>query len=100
MRSTQERIERKRIQIERKKIQSLLDQRDEIFRESFGKGRLWLAEFIAEARKALDERLEMHLRDKKHPAQKSAEVVKEIAREKRELQKQVKFLEYQLRSYE
>ena len=100
VRSTQERIERKRIQIERKKIQSLLDQRDEIFRESFGKGRLWLAEFIAEARKALDERLEMHLRDKKHPAQKSAEVVKEIAREKRELQKQVKFLEYQLRSYE
>ena len=38
--------------------------------------------------------LAFHLRWKKHPARKSAEVVKEIAREKRELQKHVKFLEY------
>ena len=70
--ATKERIERKRIQI-------LLDERDRTFRESFGKGRLWLAELIADARKALDEQLEMHLRHKKHPAHKSAEVVKEIA---------------------
>lgn len=100
LRSTQERIERKRIQIERKRIQTLFDQRDHAFRESFGKGRLWLAEFIADARKAFDDQLELHLRHKKHPAQKSADLVKEIAREKREIQKQVKFLEYQLRSYE
>jgi hypothetical protein len=93
VRSTQERIERKR-------IQTLLDERDRTFRESFGKGRLWLAEFIADARKAFDDQLEVHLRHKKHPARKSADVVKEIAREKREIQKQVKFLEYQLRSYE
>jgi hypothetical protein len=93
VRSTQERIERKR-------IQALLDERDRTFRESFGKGRLWLAEFIADARKAFDDQLEVHLRHKKHPARKSADVVKEIAREKREIQKQVKFLEYQLRSYE
>jgi hypothetical protein len=86
--------------VERKRIQTLLDQRDHIFRESFGKGRLWLAEFIADARKAYDDELELHLRHKKHPAQKAADVVKEIAREKRELQKQIKFLEYQLRSYE
>lgn len=91
--STQERIERKKIQI-------LLDQRDHTFRESFGKGRLWLAEFIADARKAFDDELELHLRHKKHPARKAADVVKEIAREKREIQKHVKFLEYQLRSYE
>jgi hypothetical protein len=91
--STQERIERKR-------IQTLLDQRDHTFRESFGKGRLWLAEFIADARKAFDDQLELYLRHKKHPARKSADVVKEIAREKREIQKQVKLLEYQLRSYE
>jgi hypothetical protein len=100
VRSTLERIERKRIQVERKKIQTLLDQRDKIFRESFGKGRLWLAEFIADARKAFDDELEHDLRHKKHPARKSADVVKEIAREKRELQKRVKFLEYQIRSYE
>ncbi len=93
VRSTKERIDIKR-------IQTMLDERDRAFHESFCKGRAWLAEMIADARKELDEQLEMHLRHKKHPAQKSAEVVKGIAREKRELQKQVKFLEYQLRSYE
>jgi hypothetical protein len=72
VRSTKERIERKR-------IQTLLDERDRTFRESFGKGRLWLAEFIADARKAFDDQLEVHLRHKKHPARKSADVVKEIA---------------------
>ena len=81
-------------------METLLDERDRAFSESFVKGRLWLAEFIADARKAYDDRLAFHLRWKKHPARKSAEVVKEIAREKRELQKHVKFLEYQLRSYE
>lgn len=86
--------------IERKRIQALLDERDRTFSESFGKGRVWLAELIADARKAIDEQLEVYLHHKKHPAHKSAEVVKEIAREKRELQKRVKFLEYQLRSYE
>jgi len=86
--------------IERKRIQGLLDERDRAFHESFGKGRVWLADLIADARQALDEQLEMHLRHKKHPAHKSAEVVKEIAQKKRELQKQVKLLEYQLRSYE
>jgi hypothetical protein len=86
--------------IERKRIQALLDERDRTFSESFCKGRVWLAELIADARKAIDEQLEVYLHHKKHPAHKSAEVVKEIAREKRKLQKQVKFLEYQLRSYE
>jgi hypothetical protein len=85
---------------ERKRIQILLDERDRIFRESFAKGRLWLAEFTADSRKAYDDSLEFQLRYKKHPARKSADVVKEIAKEKRELQKQVKLLEYQLRSYE
>lgn len=92
-RSTQERIERR-------KIKKLLDERDRAFNDSFGKGRVWLAEFIADAHKAFDEQLEIQLRKKKHPARKAAEVVKGITQEKRELQKQVKLLEYQLRSYE
>jgi len=71
-----------------------------VFSESFCKGRAWLAEFIADARQAVDEELEVHLKNKKHPAYKAAEVIKGIKREKRKLQKQVKFLEYQLRSYE
>jgi hypothetical protein len=103
-RTTKERIERNRIQdlLDKgeKRIQVLLDERDRIFLDSFGKGRVWLAQLIADGRKALDDQLEVALHQKKHPAHKSAEVVKEIAREKRELQKQVKFLEYQLRSYE
>jgi hypothetical protein len=102
--ATRERIERSRIQdlLDKgeKRIQALFDERDRIFLDSFGKGRVWLAQLIADGRKALDDQLEVALRQKKHPAHKSAEVVKEIAREKRELQKQVKFLEYQLRSYE
>jgi Restriction endonuclease len=86
--------------IERRRIQTILEERDRVFRESFAKGRQWLADFIAEARAEIDKRREEQLRYKKHPARKFADVVKEIAHEKRELQAKAKFLEYQLRSYE
>ena len=86
--------------IERRRIQTILEERDRVFRESFAKGRQWLADFIAEARAEIDKRREEQLRYKKHPARKSADVVKEIAHKKRELQVKAKFLEYQLRSYE
>jgi hypothetical protein len=86
--------------LERRRIQTILEERDRVFRESFAKGRQWLADFIAEGRAEIDKRREDQLRYKKHPARKSADVVKEIAHEKRELQAKAKFLEYQLRSYE
>lgn len=77
-----------------------LEQRDDAFRKGFCQGRQWLADFIAESHEALDRVLEDHLRTKKVPAHKAAEAVKEIRREKRQLLSKVKFLEFQLRSYE
>jgi hypothetical protein len=58
-----------------------------------------LAAFIAEAEQERDRR-DDYLRSKSHPARKSAEIVKEVKQEKRALTERVKFLEFQLRSYE
>ncbi|OQC05308.1 MAG: Restriction endonuclease [Candidatus Hydrogenedentes bacterium ADurb.Bin101] len=86
--------------IARKRIQNTLQERDEAFLNSHAQGRQWLADFIAEARAEIDKQLEDHLRYKPHPARKSAEVVKDIRKEKRYLQSRLTFLEYQLRAYE
>jgi len=85
---------------ERKRTRKLLDARDKSFLENFGKGRQWLADCIAEWRQALDDARESHLRVKKHPALKAADVIHEIKGEKRELTSRLKFMEYQLRCYE
>lgn len=77
----------------------ILKERDLTFKKGMLPGRLWLAEFIAEAEHAQDYR-DDYLRYKSHPARKSAEVVADIKREKRSITTQLKFLEYQLRSYE
>lgn len=69
------------------------------FDQNYCKGRLWLADFIAEADKIFDNRIVAELKGKKCPAYKTAEVVKETKAEKRAAIKQVKFLEYQLKSY-
>lgn len=78
---------------------SYLDARDAAFKAGVLKGRRWLAAFIAEAEEALDGR-DDYLRFKSHPALKSAEIVREVKREKRALTEWVKFLEYQLKAYE
>lgn len=85
---------------ERKRIQKLLDERDKLFNDSFSKGRQWLANFVADCRKAYDDSVEGYLRRKSHPAQKAADVVRDIKFEKRQLNYQLKLLEYQLLSYE
>jgi hypothetical protein len=81
------------------KLRSYLDGRDAAFKTGFLRGRSWLAEFIAETEQARDRRDDYLLR-KSHPARKSAEIVKEVKEEKRALAERVKFLEFQLRSYE
>lgn len=81
------------------KLRAYLDGRDASFKASFLKGRHWLAEFIVETEQARDRRDE-HLKQKYRPAPKSAEIVKEIKREKRILAEKVKLLEYQLKAYE
>ena len=56
----------------------------------------WLAERIADYYEMLDTTTEKYLRTKKNPALKASEVVAEIKKEKRELIKAKKKLEYQL----
>lgn len=63
-------------------VRAYLDARDAAFKTGYVAGRKWLAQFIAESEEARDRRDE-YLRRKSHPARKSAEIVKEIKREKR-----------------
>ena len=74
--------------------------RDRAFKRGFLEGRHWLAAFIADAEVARDRRLSIYLSTKPHPARKAAELVTQIKDEKRQLVEKLKFLEYQVRTYE
>ncbi len=80
--------------------EQVLNGRDDAFRKGVAAGRRWLAEFIAEASSLLDHERESFLLSKKHPAPSAALIVSETRAEKRELRERLKFLEYQLKSYE
>ena len=69
------------------------------FDRGFLNGRTWLAHFVAEADKALDDAISAQLQDKKRPAYKAAEEVAQARAERRIVKERAKFLEYQLRSY-
>lgn len=88
--------ERKRL----KELENFLSDKETAFKDNFCEGRIWLADFIAEGKMHLDTELQNYLRTKKHPAKKGSEVVAQIKREKREITSKLKFLEYQLKSYE
>lgn len=60
----------------------------------------WLAKAYSEAETIIDSERAKFLNEKKHPAYKAAEVVKEIKKEKRELLKQKKKYEYIIEYYE
>ena len=77
-----------------------LDGREENFKQGFCRGRQWLADLIAESEESRDRVLENHLRMKKCPALRSADLVRGIREEKKKLVSKVKFLEFVLRSYE
>lgn len=86
--------------------QQLLQMKEEYLnslRAAFGEGyiggRQWLARFVAEADKANDEILANYFNTKSHPAPKTAQVVSEVKREKREAIQRLKYLEYQLVTY-
>jgi hypothetical protein len=82
-----------------RRLRTYFEGRDAAFKAGMLKGRQWLASYIAEAEHAADPR-DMILRMKKHPARKSAEIVREVKAEKRDLTAKLKFLEFQLKSYE
>ena len=69
------------------------------FEASYVSGRKWLAQFISEGDRVLDDSISSDLRTKRHPALKAAEEVAIARAEKRQLKEQVKLLEYQLKSY-
>lgn len=69
------------------------------FSAGYVRGRKWLAAFIAEADRALDESISFHLRSKKRRALKAAVEVSEARAERRVFKERAKFLEYQLKSY-
>lgn len=62
--------------------------------------RNWYSQLIAEAKSIEDESLEKYLKNKKRPAIKTADQVKNIKNEKKEVIKKLKVAEYQLKLYE
>lgn len=80
--------------------EALVAGRESAFQKGFVSGRMWLAEMIADAEMSVDRCRQRELAVKKRPALAAAVTVKEIAGEKRVLTTRLKFLEYQLKSYE
>jgi hypothetical protein len=80
--------------------EGLVQQRANAFEQGYIAGRKWLATCIAEWRQSLDDSREKYLRWKPHPGEKSADVVREVKAEKRALLADLKFLQYQLATYE
>ncbi len=71
----------------------------EKFESGLLNGRKWLARFIADADRALDDSIAHRLRFKSRPAQKAAQEVSEARAERRVFKERAKFLEFQLLSY-
>jgi hypothetical protein len=90
----------KLIEREGQRIKELLDEREQAFQKGFCHGRRWLADMIAEKESERDREAEIYLCTKRPPAFQAAQVVRQVKQEKRELCATLKFLEYQLRSYE
>ncbi len=64
------------------------------------KARAWFGALYAETQSLLDNYRSNLLRYKKRPSLKGAEQVREVKKEKRELNKKLKIIEYQLKTYE
>ena len=80
------------------KLRKIKDIEDK-FNNNFLKGRKWLANLIAESEESIDQAKEEILKIKKNPAVKASNIVKQISIEKRKLTEDLKFLQYQLKSY-
>lgn len=70
------------------------------FQTSYINGRNWLADFYIEAISMKDGAIVDALKTKKNPAIKAAEKLSEVQRERREILRKYKLLEYQLLTYE
>ena len=89
----QENLELLNVVTEREKIiKKIIDEKS--------KGFPWLADAIAEFYKYQDDKIAEHLTTKSHPALKSADNVREIAKQNKILRKQLKIAENFVRYYE
>lgn len=70
------------------------------FNTSFVSGRKWLAQMFSDLLERWEDAQADLLLKKKKPAIKASEEVKRISKEKREVTVRLKFLEYQLKSYQ
>jgi len=82
----------KKVKKEREDIDKMVKQRS--------MGFPWLAEAIADYYSLADQQKESYLIRKSHPAYSSAEVVREIKKEKKELLKSSKIISYKINYYE
>ncbi|MFO1436417.1 MAG: hypothetical protein U1F34_08780 [Gammaproteobacteria bacterium] len=85
--------------LELKARERLLDQTRHAFQSGYVNGRRWLAHFISEADKAMDEVVQVQLRGKRRDVQDDGSEVARLQAERRMLKERLNFLEYQLGSY-
>jgi len=83
-----------------KKLSIMLGNKPNAFSDGNIEGRKWFSELVAEAHKVADQLDENYLINKVRPARKAAETVAEFKNKNRELRKQLKFYEYQIKTYE
>jgi hypothetical protein len=76
-----------------------MEEMRQAFSTSFVGGRRWLARYIAEADRGLDEAVVRWMKIRNRPAIRASELVPEARSERRTFKEKLKFLEYQLASY-
>jgi hypothetical protein len=76
-----------------------MEEMRQAFSTSFVGGRRWLARYIAEADRGLDEAVARWMKIRNRPAIRASELVAEARSERRAFKERLKFLEYQLASY-
>jgi hypothetical protein len=82
------------------KLSQMLGDKPNAFSSGNIKGRKWFSELVAEAHAVLDQYDVDHLNYKNRPAYKAAETVAEFRGKNKELRKQLKYYEYQIKTYE
>jgi len=82
------------------KLSRMLGDKPNAFSSGNIEGRKWFSELVAEAHAVVDQLHIDHLNYKKRPAYRAAETVSEFKGKNKELRKQLKYYEYQIKTYE
>jgi len=95
--SENRKLDQKRDELEKRLVD--MEEMRQAFSTSFVGGRRWLARYIAEADRGLDEAVVRWMKIRNRPAIRASELVAEARSERRTFKEKLKFLEYQLASY-